>query len=184
MAAFEIEVKLPVPNLTALRRRLRQLGFRADAPRLFERNLVLDNPERSLRQAGQLLRLRSKGRSWWLTWKGAPEPERRHKVRREIEVELSDGARLGEILGRLGYRPALEYQKYRTEFHGRGPGKALLDETPIGNFLELEGPSRWIDRVAAELGYRREDYILASYAALYYTWCRERGVPATGMVFQ
>ena len=82
MAAFEIEVKLPVPNLTALRRRLRQLGFRADTPRLFERNLVLDNPERSLRQAGQLLRLRSKGRSWWLTWKGAPEPERRHKVRR------------------------------------------------------------------------------------------------------
>jgi hypothetical protein len=35
----------------------------------------------------------------------------------------------------------------------------MLDETPAGVFLELEGPSRWIDRTARRLGFAESDYL-------------------------
>ncbi len=180
----EIEIKLRVQDRAALRRRLRRLGFESLGPRQIERNLVFDTPRQTLRASRQLLRLRSKGSRWWLTWKGQPEAGTRHKVRPEIELEVSQGQRLGEILTRLGYQPAFEYHKFRTEFHQpRRRGKAMLDETPVGDFLELEGPPAWIDRLAAGLGYGPQDYILASYASLYLAWCREQGLPPENMVF-
>ena len=51
----------------------------------------------------------------------------------------------------------------------KGPDflKAELDETPIGDFLELEGERRAIDRSARLLGYGPADYIARSYGALY-----------------
>ena len=53
-------------------------------------------------------------------------------------------------------------------------GKVLLDETPIGNFLEIEGSPRWIDRTARALGFFDGDYITRSYGYLYLAYCRER----------
>ena len=180
----EREIKLPVEQVAAIRRRLRGLGYKSEGGRLFERNLLFDTPEQSLRRSSQLLRLRSKGSRWWLTFKARPQTEERHKVRLELEVEMRDGARLMEILHRLGFEAVFEYQKYRTEFRRPGSrGEALLDETPIGNFLELEGPPGWIDRMARALGYRQEDYILVSYGALYLAWSSERGIAPTHMTF-
>ncbi|HYM09383.1 MAG TPA: class IV adenylate cyclase [Bryobacterales bacterium] len=182
----ETEIKLRIASPAAMRRRLRGLGFHAIGPRQLERNLVFDTSDGALRNRQQLLRLRSKGRRWWLTWKGRPASDSLHKVREEIEVELGDGAALEDILRRLGFCAVFQYEKYRTEFRQRGQrsqGHLLLDETPIGNFIELEGPPRWIDRIAAELGYKLRDYVVASYGALYLAYCREQGLPAGDMVF-
>ena len=180
----EIEIKLPLANRPALRRRLRRLGFLPVTRRLFERNLVFDTPESSLRRSSRLLRLRSVGPRWLLTFKAPPRAGARHKIRDEIEIGVSDGLRLAQILRRLGFQPSFEYQKYRAEFRRPGEtGKALLDETPIGAYLELEGPPAWIDRAARDLGYRPQDYILESYGALYLAWCRRRGLAPSHMVF-
>lgn len=181
----ETEIKLRVDDRAAMRRRLRRLGFRPLGPRLLERNLVFDTAQHTLRNAQQLLRLRSKGGKWWLTWKGQPRPDTGYKVRQEIETELAEGDPLQEILTHLGFQVAFRYEKYRTEF--RQPdrsGTLVLDETPMGDFVELEGPPRWIDRVAAELGFGSQDYILASYATLHADWCARRGVPAGDMAFE
>ena len=59
-----------------------------------------------------------------------------------------------------------------------------LDETPLGTFLELEGPAEAIDRVAHELGYSKKDYIVKSYLALYLEDCRRRGEAPKNMVFE
>jgi adenylate cyclase class 2 len=156
-------------------------------PRQLERNLVFDTPEGALLNRQQLLRLRSKGRRWWLTWKGQPAAGSRHKVREEIEVELVEGGTLEGILRQLGLFAAFRYEKYRTEFRQSGQrgarGHLLLDETPIGNFIELEGPPSWIDRIAAELGYKPQDYVVASYGGLYFAYCREQGQPIGNMLF-
>ena len=99
-------------------------------------------------------------------------------------METAQGRELGAILERLGYRPSFEYQKYRTEYRRPGSrGLILVDETPVGDYLELEGPPRWIDRTALELGFRPEDYILDSYGGLYLAWCREKGMEPGHMVF-
>ncbi len=58
-----------------------------------------------------------------------------------------------------------------------------LDETPIGIFLELEGPASAIDRAAKALGFERRDYILANYMVLYREYCRRRGKKPRDMLF-
>jgi adenylate cyclase class 2 len=180
----ETEIKLRVASVAAMRRGLRGLGFERITPRLFERNFLFDSKDQSLRTLGRVLRLRSKGRQWWLTFKAPAVSQGRHKVREELEVEIHPGERMLEILGRLGFFPVFEYQKYRTEFRqSGGKGLALLDETPIGDFLELEGPPQWIDEAAAQLGFSRSDYVLESYVALYFA--QKRGQQGAGnMVFE
>jgi adenylate cyclase class 2 len=163
----EIEIKLPLSGAADGRRRLRQAGFRVARRRVFESNVLFDTPERSLRARGLLVRLRTAGTRTVLTFKGRAVPGK-HKIREEIETELNGGPALAEILQRLGYRPSFRYEKYRTEYaQPDGPERAMLDETPVGVFLELEGPPRWIDRMARRLGFTEAGYITASYAELH-----------------
>lgn len=185
----ETEVKLAVRDLRAIRRRLRELDFQTLQARHFETNDLLDSEDLRLWKARCLLRLRRTRGEWLLTFKGAPAASRRYKIRPEVETRVEDGARLTEIFAVLGLRPMFRYEKYRTTYVERArAGRAdapllVLDETPIGTYLELEGPRRWIDRVAVRLGYHRDDYITASYGALYREYCRREGVPPTNMVF-
>jgi adenylate cyclase class 2 len=180
----ETEVKLPVSTAAAARKRLRVAGFAVARKRHFERNLVFDTPEELLRSRGQLLRLREAAGKSILTYKGPSLPGK-HKVREEVETRVSDAASMIVLFERLGYQPRFVYEKYRTEFRREGePGVAVLDETPIGIYLELEGTPRWIDRTALVLGFTAKDYVLASYGALYFALCAENQLAPTHMVFE
>jgi adenylate cyclase class 2 len=78
------------------------------------------------------------------------------------------------------------YEKFRTTYAltRLRSLKIELDETPIGTFLELEGPIAAIDRAARLLGYSRSDYITATYGSLYLAGCRRRARKPGDMVFQ
>ena len=179
----EVEVKIRIRDVASTRRLLRLNGFRVERRRVFESNEVYDTPESALRANRRLLRLRRTGPHVLLTFKDKPVAGK-HKVREEIEVTLSDSTAFAEILNRLGFLTAFRYEKYRTEFaRPRDSGLVLLDETPIGNFLELEGPAGWIDRTAAMLGFSEQQYITSSYSSLYIAQCVERGIPPAHMVF-
>ena len=93
----------------------------------------------------------------------------RYKVREEREVRASDERAVAEILGALGLAPLFRYEKYRSTYRLPGIAHVVVefDETPIGDFLELEGRGEAIDRAAARLGFSRTDYITQSYGALY-----------------
>ncbi len=116
-------------------------------------------------------------------------PAGRHKVREEIEVEVADSAPLAHILEALGLRGWFRYEKFRTTY--RLPASARwakdllieLDETPLGAFVELEGPSEAIDRAAKLLGFSPKDYITKSYLAIYLDQCRAQGLTPGHMVF-
>jgi len=182
--ALEVEVKLAVREDTAaVRGMLRRLGYRVHVARALEVNVLFDTPGQKLRRSGKLIRLRRLGGRHLLTFKGVSQASR-HKVREEIETEASNPRALEKILDRLGFHPVFRYEKYRTEFGRQGePGVVTLDETPIGNYLEVEGAPRWIDRTARELGYLPDDYITASYGRLYLEWCRKAGRTPGNMVF-
>jgi adenylate cyclase class 2 len=97
---------------------------------------------------------------------------------------VSDPRRLSEMLVRLDFIPAFRYEKYRTEYRRPGEaGSAMLDETPIGVYLELEGAPAWIDRSARRLGFAESDYSTASYGGLYADYCIQHGLPVTHMTF-
>jgi adenylate cyclase, class 2 len=191
----EIEIKLEVRDPVAIKRRLRELGFRRVRARHFESNRLFDFPDLALRRTLCMLRLRFASGKALLTFKGAPVYSRRYKVRPELETEVAGGKLLAEILKSAGFEEVFRYDRYRTEYvpgprrskkgpkSGNARGEVDYDETPIGNYIELEGPKRWIDRTAQELGFGRQDYITLSYAALYHQKCREAGRKPGVMVF-
>jgi len=181
---YEIEIKLRLPGkLAPIRRRLRDAGFQVAERRALESNVLFDSPERSLSKQGKLIRVRRVGSHNVLTFKGPPQPGR-HKKRQEINIDFPDAEGLQIVLNQIGYQPAFRYEKFRTEYSiPPGTGLVMLDETPIGNFLEIEGSPRWIDRTASLLGFSSADYITASYVSLYVTYCREHGITPGNMVF-
>lgn len=177
----ETEIKLRCGPAAEARAMLLGAGFREIRPRTFERNEIFDTPALTLRQERKLLRLREYGEDRVLTYKGPPE-EGPYKVREEIETRVEDAPAAREIFGQLGYEVVFRYEKYRAEFEKEG-GLALIDETPIGNFIELEGEPEWIDRCAAELGCVPTSYITQSYGSLYFDWCRRQGLKPGHMEF-
>jgi adenylate cyclase, class 2 len=179
----EIEIKLRVADAAQARALLRRAGFRISRRRVFESNAVFDAPGLDLRREGRLLRLRQVGRDVVLTFKGPPSAGK-YKSREELETRLEGAEGVRAILERLGYRITFLYEKYRTEYRDAArEGLATVDETPIGNFLELEGPPEWIDRIAGVLGFTEADYITFSYASLYWSWCEQQGIAPTHMIF-
>lgn len=182
MRTREVEVKLPVVNVARMRQALVRLGLRVMAPRALERNTLYDTPTHELRRRGCLLRLRQAGSEWWLTFKGPGQASARYKIREERETRLGDGRAVDIILRALGFGPVFYYEKYRTEFADRR-GHALLDETPVGRYLELEGPPGWIDRMARKLGFRPDSYIRKTYAALFNEACQRFRIRSDRMSF-
>ena len=59
----------------------------------------------------------------------------------------------------------------------------MVDETPIGNYAELEGPAEWIDAAADQLGVGRSDYITLSYGRLFDQWREEHHSTAQDLTF-
>lgn len=189
MQGAEIELKFAVQNLESLLRNLTQAGFKVDTPRTFESNTLYDTPARDLKASGQLLRVRHYGSLSTITHKRHPENEdvsSPYKVRIETESVVSDGGALSEIFNRLGYGSVFRYEKYRTEFsHPDSPESHLVvDETPIGDYVELEGPTHWIDRTLSVLGVSVDDCITESYGKLFLAWKEKTGSPAENLVFE
>ena len=144
-------------------------------------NSLYDLPGEILRQRKQLLRLRKYGRTWTLTHKSGTT-RGRHSSRVELETGVADGNKMDLILRALGYAPSFRYEKLRAEWSD-GRGHVVVDETPIGNFCEIEGPSRWIDATARKLGVNLVEYITKNYATLFLEWTHQTGSKATEMTF-
>ncbi|MCB9383776.1 MAG: class IV adenylate cyclase [Bryobacterales bacterium] len=179
---LEIEVKLPIENLSAVRTQLETLGW-TRGERLLERNTVYDAPDRALDRAGKLLRIRESGDRALLTVKLPAQSDGPHKVREEHNLE-GPGPTLERIVEGLGFASAWRYEKYRTRYRKAGEeGVIELDETPVGNYLELEGAPEWIDATAAALGFSSENYVTDTYRELFVTWQGRQIEPPRDMVF-
>lgn len=185
----EIEVKLRINDVAELVRALKRLPAK-QSQRVHEQDTLFDTEDSFFGKRGAILRLRTCARAdaasrtlsnrgvrntkeGILTFKGlvggVGAAGKRYKEREEIEFRIRNVARFAGVLRRIGMRPWFRYEKYRTTYtSGRYPGlKFDLDETPIGFFLELEGPKRQIRRAAEALGYSSADFITDSYLELY-----------------
>jgi len=162
----EVEVKVHLEDLAALADKLRKSGFHLVTPRTHEMNTLYDTPKGTLRSRGELLRIRKYGETWKVTHK-AKGNAGKHKTRLETETKVQDGEALARIFGSIGLIPSFRYEKFRTEWSD-GTGHVVLDETPIGNIAEIEGPPDWIDATAAKLDISHSDYSTDSYAQMFF----------------
>jgi adenylate cyclase class 2 len=184
---LEIEVKLACDDLD----RLRNAGFQLtlETPRHFEDNWLLDLPDQPLFRQGAALRVRSVNGKGTVTYKGVVKEtyESRLKVREEIETAVDEPERMIELFERLGYRRSFRYQKYRTDYCVALDGrelKVVLDETPMGDFIEIEGDESSVLKALDAAGFSANDIIRESYPELQASRCRARGVPLEDLVFK
>ena len=181
----ETEIKFRVDDLPGLSSRLVLAGFTLQTPRSFEANVLYDTPTRQMRARTEILRIRNYAGRCILTHKRLPDVgpgEDAHKHRIETETEVSDGVALAQVFQSIGLTPAFRYEKWRTEWSD-GEGHCVVDETPIGNFAELEGAPAWIDRIAVLLGVDPGQYITLSYGRLFEAWRDQHGSSAQDLTF-
>ena len=147
-------------------------GYAVSSPRTLESDQLFDLSSAGLQKSDRILRLRKttspegKTRAM-ITYKG-PATREVYKSREEIEFDVSDPGAFALVLERLGYHAGFRYEKFRTQLAAAGePGIIAIDETPLGVYLELEGPQEWIDSTAARLGLPVTSFLTSSYAWLY-----------------
>jgi adenylate cyclase class 2 len=182
---IETEIKFRVDDLVNLTQRLQAAGFTLRTPRSFESNVLYDTPDRQMRARTEILRIRSYAGRWTVTHKRLPDDrpgEDKHKHRIETETEVSDGDALATVFLSIGLVAAFRYEKWRTEWQD-GEGHCVVDETPIGNYAELEGSPAWIDRTAALLGVHASQYSTLSYGRLFEIWRQDHNSSAEHLTF-
>jgi adenylate cyclase, class 2 len=190
----EIEIKLRIEDLMATVKALRHLGAKC-LGRVFESNTLYDTAAGDFQRSGRLLRLRLEtsagskflpaGRRKAVVTSKAPVPDSddRYKEKFERELVVKNSNDWATILRSIGFRAGFHYEKYRTTFRFRSL-HVDLDETPVGTFLELEGPPRAIDSAATALGFSRSDYVRSTYWDLFQSDRRRRGHRMTDMRFR
>jgi len=181
----ETEIKFRVDDLAGLTQRLQAAGFTLQTPRSFESNVLYDTPDRQMRVRTEILRIRNYAGRCLLTHKRLPDigpGEDIHKHRIETETEVSDGEALAQVFRSIGLVPAFRYEKWRAVWTD-GQGHCVVDETPIGNYAELEGSAAWIDAAAARLGIDPSQYITLSYGRLFDLWRQQHNSAAEDLTF-
>jgi adenylate cyclase, class 2 len=184
----EIEIKLRVSGVDRLKDA--GLSLTLETPRHFEDNWLFDGADSALSARQAILRVRRVGDRGVLTFKEkTPDdaPASQFKERIEIETAIEDPENTVAILQRLGYQAWFRYQKYRTVYRADLPGggafHVMFDETPIGDFVELEGEEDALAQAVGLLGVSRDDYIFDSYLALQIKYCEEAGKKLEDMIF-
>jgi adenylate cyclase class 2 len=186
--SVEIEAKMKVTDLSAVRERLSAAGAKVIGAFL-ERNTFFDTEDRSLLAADEGLRVRSSqdrgsgAVACTMTHKG-PRQHGQLKSREETEMTVGSEPDALEMLVCLGFKRVLSFEK-RRESWSLGGCKVELDEVPhLGTFVEVEGPKEEaVLRVRERLGLAERPMIRASYIAMLMTFLQERGEPTRDVTF-
>jgi adenylate cyclase class 2 len=182
MSHEEIEVKFIVDDLPATRQRVLDMGAQLKTPRTYEDNVLFDTPEHRLQKQALLLRLRRDQRHI-LTCKEPPlTADADYKVLNEYEVEVSDPDQMHTILEKLGFLPTMRYEKYRETFRYRD-AEILLDETPVGTFVEIEASRTAIGDIATRLGLDFKTRLTSGYQDIFRAVCATYNLHLTDMTF-
>lgn len=179
---IESELKIPVDTLDEIRRRLGETDAERVSLREHEINILFDGADGQLAAAGQVLRVRRVGSRHILTFKGPATFDGAVKQRREIELEISSSERISELLHALGYVPRMRYEKERESWN-LADARIDLDHTPMGDFVEIEGPSDRLEAIAHQLGLDPADALAQSYISLWQGYRRQHPELGRDMVF-
>jgi adenylate cyclase, class 2 len=141
---FEVELKFPVDDVTALLAQLRERGL-APGPPILQVDQYFAHPSRDFARTDEALRLRTIGGESFVTYKG-PKRGTGAKTRQEIELPLDssdpDGTQFAGLLHALGFTPVAMVRKSRRHFtilHDGDEVHGALDSVDeLGDYLELE----------------------------------------------
>lgn len=173
-----------MPDLEPVQKRIVAVGAVEIMPRTYERNVRYENASTSLTGRGIVLRLRE-DQKVRLTYK-EPLAEVTSTgdilQRFEAEVVVDDFATMETILEKLGFRPYMIYEKYRTTYQLQDTD-VMLDEMPYGNFVEIEGQLDSIERVLELLDLSEAVPMHLNYASLFENAKKNLGLSFNDLTF-
>jgi adenylate cyclase, class 2 len=141
---YEVEMKFPVADLTAVEARLALIGAKLSAAEA-EPDTYFAHPARDFAQTDEALRLRRRRDAYFITYKG-PKIDTTTKTRHEIDLPLATGETnfpaWRSLLENLGFTAVAEVRKSRRKAHLAWRGQNVeisLDEVEqVGSFVEME----------------------------------------------
>jgi len=161
----EIEVKIKISDPKSLQKKIITQGAQLLSPRHLEENIFYDFPSQDLHKKRNALRLRRIHKKGYLTFKGPPQKSRKFKIREEYETEIKNVKQLQKILKNLGLNPVFQYKKHRTILKKKNL-VVCIDETDIGNYIELEGEQNEIVKFSKGMGFSKNDFIKLDYVQM------------------
>ncbi len=189
----ETEVKFYVSNLLEIEMRLQQMEAHLIQPRVLEGNLRFDNPNGDFQREGRVLRLRQ-DEAIRLTYKDSSQLLDGALSRREIEFAVSDFDSAKQFIEALGYEVVFLYEKFRTTYLiqtsetsedlGSLEVHVMLDETPIGDFVEIECAVETLKPIAKKLGLNWAAAVPAGYHNLFERVREARGLNFRDLSFE
>jgi adenylate cyclase, class 2 len=182
LLSTETEIKVKIEDIEDFCLQLDVLNPRILAERHFEDNYLLDFSDGKLQSGRCLLRIRFAQGCGMLTFKGPPRSDGIFKTREEVETRVEDATAMLQVLERIGMSVCFRYQKYRREF-AFDQVHVAVDETPIGNYVELEGTEDGIRVLAHKMGIAETQFLRLSYYSLYLEHCQRTGRVPNFMVY-
>lgn len=183
----ETEVKIKIGSIDETKNKLLNLNAELYKKRALETDEYFDK-KASLRKTGKVLRLRDNS---ILTYKGHEQNKQKNKyekkqknkqnmkqtmkIREEIEVMIDNAENLKKILEKIGFSVSARKEKYR-EAYVLNLTKICIDETPIGNYIEIEGTKEGVKQIAIALGFSEKQFIKKSYSTLWEEYARQHKI--------
>ena len=170
---LEKELKIPVENLQLVQKALSARGAILLTPMAREENFLLDSEDGRLGAKGCVLRLRRYGERRVLTFKGPARYEGPIKIRTEQELGIDRLSPMREVFELLGFSVVARYQKDREAWR-LDDAEVVLDHTPMGDFVEVEGPIHTLEGVARSIGLDPTTAVRGSYMGLWREYREQR----------
>jgi adenylate cyclase, class 2 len=142
--SYEVEMKFPVADPAALESRLAEFEATLAAPQS-ETDVYFAHPARDFAKTDEALRIRRKGSSNFITYKG-PKIDAATKTRREIDLPLPPAEQAArqwtDLIEALGFTPVGDVRKSRRkaqlDWQGRSVEVSLDQVDGLGVYVELE----------------------------------------------
>jgi len=178
----EIEIKFKIDKPGLIRKKLKNQEAKF-LGKVFERTIKFDTKNNDLKKQGKFLRIRT-GFENTLTFKRKIKPKDiKFKEREEIELEISDPRKMKKVLENLGFTKKWIMEKYREKWQ-LNKVEIVIDKLPFGNFIEIEGTKKAIQKTAKILGLNMEGKITATYWGLWEDYCKKKGIKDENIVFR
>jgi adenylate cyclase class 2 len=141
---YEVEMKFPVADMAALESRLATMGVAISEAKT-EEDMYFAHPARDFASTDEALRIRRKGESNYITYKG-PKIDATTKTRREIDLPLASGGESADnwtsLLEALSFVAVAKVCKSRRKamipWQGQSVEGSLDQVDRVGSFAELE----------------------------------------------
>lgn len=177
----EIEVKFKIKNPDFIRKKLRKIKAQF-VGKAFERTVRFDTRNKNLEKQGKFLRIRTGFKNTITFKQKIKTKEKKFREREEIEFEISNPRKMEIILENLGFTRRLIMEKYREKWQW-GSAEIVIDKLPFGNFIEIEGSKKSIQKIAKLLGLRLADGITATYWGLWKDYQKQKGIKDENIIF-